>query len=176
VVAYLQALESAYNNLYALEVLVKEAVGEPEVRYWSSRKRAAIKPVKEPEKLVLPQDRLLLTAVSIQSPGFWAFLGALVPLETIRKWVADRHERGKDAAYRTRQEEQRGALEIEKLRVEVAQRKVDLLKSAGIPEEQIRKVLTAHLYEPLEALNRHQDAGLIEAAEVKQLPKAEGPA
>jgi hypothetical protein len=176
VVGYLQALESAYNNIYALDVLIKEASGETQVRYWSRGRRASIKPAKEPDRLVLPEDRLRLTAVTIQSPGLWAFLGAVIPLETIRKWVSDRHERRKDAAYRTQQEELRGTLEIEKLRVEVAQKKVDLLKSAGVPEEQIRKALAVHLFEPLEALNRYQDAGLIETADVKELPKGEGPA
>ena len=34
IVAYLQVVEAAYNNVYALDVLIKEAVGEPEVGYW----------------------------------------------------------------------------------------------------------------------------------------------
>jgi hypothetical protein len=93
IVGYLQALESAYNNIYALDVLIEQATGQGEVRYWTRTRRRSIKPVKDPHELVLPEDRLSLISVSIQSSGFWAFLGAVNPLETIRKWMVDQERR-----------------------------------------------------------------------------------
>ena len=38
-------------------------------------------------------DSLQLKRVVLQSPGFWGFVGALNPLESIRKYLNDRFER-----------------------------------------------------------------------------------
>lgn len=47
-----------------------------------------------------PDDRLELRRISIESPGFWEFFGALNPLQQIREYLKDRHERRKDVDYR----------------------------------------------------------------------------
>jgi len=60
-------------------------------------------------------------------------LGALNPLETIRKYIADRHERTKDREYRNDLNLQERQLEIERRRIEVVRDKVDLLQSVGVP-------------------------------------------
>jgi len=45
---------------------------------------------------IIPQDeRLVISKVTFQSPGFWEFLGSLNPLEQIREYLKDRHERQK---------------------------------------------------------------------------------
>lgn len=77
-----------------------------------SRALRALKPLKNLEGLVLPDDKLRLRSVVIQSPGFWEFLGALNPLETLRKYVNDRHEQRKDREYKEPLE--RGTTSFEK--------------------------------------------------------------
>lgn len=115
-----------------------------------------------------------MRAVVFQSPGSWDFLGALNPLETLRKYVQDRHERRRDRTYREPMEAERMALENERLKTEVVKQQVELLRSIGVPEETIREALTAHVVLPLERLDRHQDSGLIQtAALVEQAPGGE---
>src|SRR3989304_2809391 len=44
------------------------------------------------ESIVFPSPALVLSSVQLGSPGFWEVLGALNPLETLRKYLQDRHE------------------------------------------------------------------------------------
>jgi hypothetical protein len=52
-------------------------------------------------------SRLLLAAARLESPGFWEFLGSLNPLEVLRQYLSDRHERRKDREYREAAEARR---------------------------------------------------------------------
>lgn len=168
--AYLEAVEQAYNGLYAFDLIVNEAksrAADREPMSWRSsgrQLRIAIRRISRAEAVVLPEDRLQLRAVSFQSPGFWGFLGALNPLETLRKYVQDRHERRRDRTYREPLEAERMALENQKLKTEVVKEQVELLRSLGVPEEKIREALMRHVVLPLEHLDRHQDSGLVETA------------
>ena len=115
---------------------------------------------------MLPDDRIQITSIVIKSPGFWEFLGSINPLEIIRKYLCDRHERKKDEAYRNQLEKERGELENEKLRTEIVQEKVKVLKDLGVPEEKIRKALFEHVIKPLGELDAIQNKGLIAGAEI----------
>src|SRR5262249_41492767 len=100
VVRYLQEVENAYNHIFAFDLTVEEAkerYGE-ETFSWRPRRQTSrtLRQIRDPLSVVLPENRLRLHAVSIQSPGFWEFLGTLNPLETIRKYLGDRYERKKD--------------------------------------------------------------------------------
>jgi hypothetical protein len=57
--------------------------------------------------------------VQLTSPGFWDFLGKLMPLETIRQYLNDRHERAKDREYRNEAEEKRLDLENRLLEMKI---------------------------------------------------------
>ncbi len=57
------------------------------------------------DKIVLPADKLTISKVNIQSPGFWEFLGSANPLTCIREFI-------KDLTYRNRQEKELGKLKI----------------------------------------------------------------
>jgi hypothetical protein len=169
--AYLEAIEQAYNGLYAFDLIVNEAKAraadlEPRPSWRSSgrRSRINVRRIRRAEAVVLPEDRLQLRAVVFQSPGSWDFLGALNPLETLRKYLQDRHERRRDRTYREPLEAERMALENQRLKTEVVKQQVELLRSIGVPEEKIREALTAHVVLPLERLDRHQDSGLIQTA------------
>jgi hypothetical protein len=163
----LSDLEYVYDNLYAWELIVEQAEKESAPRVsWEPRKRSVLRRISKPEQVVLPEDRLYLSKIEIVSPGWAEIIGALNPLETVRKYLHDRHTRRQDKEYRETAEAQRLALENERLRLAVVKDKVDLLRSLNIPEDRIRAALSKHIVEPLERLDRLQDAGLIESAKV----------
>jgi hypothetical protein len=113
-------------------------------------------------KIVLPSDRLVISKVNIQSPGFWEFLGSLNPLQQIREYLKDRHERKKDNEYRSRQEEELAELEIVERRDNIVNGRIVTLKELGYSDVEIRQFVTAMVIEPLNRLGRHQDRGQIE--------------
>jgi hypothetical protein len=116
--------------------------------------------------VVLPEDRLYLSKIEISSPGWAEIFGALIPMETLRKYLQDRHTRRQDKEYRESAEAQRLALENERLRLEVVKEQVDILRNLQIPEDQIRAALSRHIFEPFDRLDRLQNSGLIESAKI----------
>ena len=163
VVNLLEDLEHAYNNLYVFESLVA-SVQKPSSFFEVSKFRLVAK--SKVSGFVLPVDKLTLHRIEFRSPGFWEFLGSLNPLEVLRKWAADRHERRKDRQYRERLEAEKMRYENEKLKLEVVRDHIELLRNAGVPEEKIREALAQYVVEPLTRLERHQEAGLLGGAEI----------
>ena len=171
VIGYLKSIEDVYNHLYAFELIITDAKKRSEdyndtTNYGRSRKIKSLMSIRHPDQIVHPQDRIILNKVNVESPGFWEFFANIIPLETIRKYINDRHERIKDKNYRINQEKERGELENEKLRLEVIQKKTDLLKNLGVPEDKIRIAYFKHVLKPLEQIDIYQDKGLIESAEI----------
>lgn len=117
------------------------------------------------EKIILPTERLSISRVNIQSPGFWEFLGSLNPLQQIREYIKDRHERKKDNKYRSRQEEELGDLNIMKEKNNVLSQRIEILRGLGYSEVQIRELVMKMVIEPLNTLGEHQDRGQIEGLE-----------
>jgi hypothetical protein len=111
-------------------------------------------------------EQLILSAVSLASPGFWEFLGTLNPLEVLRKYLNDRHERRKDHAYRESAERRR--LELENLLLEnrVLSERVRLVKEIGATDRHLAPLVNELIHKPLVALDRYQDRGMIEHAEI----------
>jgi hypothetical protein len=64
---------------------------------------------------------LVVSRVMLSSPGFWEFLGSLNPLEVLRQYLNDRHERRKDDRFRS-------PAEAERLAIENASRKLDVVR------------------------------------------------
>ena len=169
IIRYLQYLEKAYNHLYAFDFIISDAKRRHKKlneSQFSSKPVRTIPSIRKPEVVVLPDDRIRLTSIVIKSPGFWEFLGNINPLEVLRKYLCDRHERKKDEAYRNQQEKERGELENEKLRTQVVQEKVKVLKELGVPEEKIRRAVFEHVIKPLGELDAIQDKGLVVDAEI----------
>jgi hypothetical protein len=176
--SFLEAVEQAYNELYAFHLVVaevQEASKAREVawRFTDRRRTTNLRRIAHSEAVVLPEDRLRLRSIRVQSPGTWDFLGSLNPLETLRKYVQDRHERRKDRQYRERLDADRMELENQRLKTAVVKDQVDLLRSLGVPEDKIRELLTKRVVTPLELLDRFQDSGLLEGATL--LPEQEPP-
>src|SRR5262249_30612321 len=145
----------------------KERYGE-ETFSWRPRRQTSrtLRQIRDPLSVVLPENRLRLHAVSIQSPGFWEFLGTLNPLETIRKYLGDRYERKKDREYRNAAEAEKLRLENEKLKTEVVKDRIEILRSLKIPDDRIAAALNLHVVTPLSRLDEAQDSVLIEGAEI----------
>jgi hypothetical protein len=114
------------------------------------------------EKIILPSDRLIISKVNIQSPGFWEVLGSLNPLQQIREYIKDRHERKKDNKYKSRQEEELAELEITEHRDRIINQRIETLRGLGYSDAEIRQFVTAMVIQPLNRLGGHQDNGQIE--------------
>lgn len=168
VIHYLTIFEQAYNHLYAFGFILQRAKEDshredPSINFVHRPVRNLIT-IRHPDEIILPEHRLRISRVVVESPGFWEFLGNLSPLEVLRKYLCDRHERKKDTAYRNRQEMEKGELELAKLGLEVVGEEISILQSLGVPEEKIRKALFDHIDKPLRALDEVQDKGLAQDA------------
>jgi hypothetical protein len=111
-------------------------------------------------------EQLTLSAVQLSSPGFWEFLGTLNPLEVIRKYIGDRHERRKDREYRESAETRRLELENLSLETKVIADRVSLAKELGTTNRDLAPLLNELIYRPLTNLDRFQDRGAITYAEI----------
>lgn len=182
---YLARLEHAYNSVYAFERAVSAAerlaqrwhrpivafdpFGWPALPTRAGRIFSAWPPSQEAIASVVPaRDRLVLKTARFESPGFWEFLGALNPLEVIRQYLKDRHERRRDRAYREAAEARRLELENHLLENRVIRERVELAKSLGASDAELAPLLNELVYRPLRALNTSQDEGIIDSAELTQ--------
>jgi len=104
---------------------------------------------------------LVLHRASISSPGFLEFIGALNPLEVLRKFLHDRHERRKDTDYRENAESLRLELENDLLAEEVIEKSIDNALKAGATKDDLAPHIEMLLKLPLHKLAQHQDSGLI---------------
>jgi hypothetical protein len=118
-------------------------------------------------------EQLILASVSINSPGYWDFIGALNPLEVLRKYLNDRHERRKDHEYRESAEQRRLALENLSLENKVISERVRLAKEIGATDRDSAPLLNELVFKPLGALDRYQDKGVIEHTEIPSDPGAD---
>lgn len=178
---YLNAIDQAYNSVYVFDILARQAreIGEFYAReefYGRERPPFPLQNLlwggwwpPNPEKvtaLIPDEDRLKLRAVELNSPGFWDFFGKLNPLEVLREYLKDRHERRKDREYRELEEAKKLQLENELKEIQVLQEKYDLLKAMGATNEDIALLKSQLLYRPLKKLNAYQDQKLITTADI----------
>ena len=117
------------------------------------------------DEIVLPAERLTISKINIQSPGFWEFLGSLNPLEQIREYLKDRHERQKDRKYRNRIEEKLGDLSIMEKENNIISQRIEILRELGYSEVEIRQLVMVMIIEPLNKLGKLIDNGQIEGVE-----------
>jgi hypothetical protein len=168
---YLAQVEDAYNSLYTLEVFVGAV--ERSAQNWlvpygfgafwglplfpQGRTRFLVSWPPTPQTVapvVPPRDRLLLKAVNLESPGFWDFMGTLNPLEVIRQYLNDRHERRKDREYREAAEARRLELENRLLENRVIQERIEIARHLGATEQDLTPLLNEFVYRPLRESDR----------------------
>jgi len=183
VAAYLGDLKHAYDSVLIFEALVdsmRRASGEypslwpfhgmikglPPTSRRTARYVRDWPPTAEQIASGVPRaEQLVLSKVNVASPGFWEFLGTLNPLEVLRQYLNDRHERRKDREYRESAEARRMALENLSREVEVISNCIKIAKEVGATDRDLTPLLNHLVYRPLTGLDRYQDAHVIENAE-----------
>ncbi len=177
----LAQIDDAYNAIYAYDTFLDSAdasrrrrlpiefielglfarpwgFGIEQIRDWPPKPEAL-------QTLVPSRDRLILKSTKLESPGFWEVLGSLNPLEVIRKYIGDAHERRKDREYREASERRRLELENRLLHTEVLNKEADFLKRLGATEQDFAALRNALLYDPLRKLELLQDRGIIDGSD-----------
>ena len=168
----LEVLNKVYQHLYTLDLIVQEAKERAEPQVYNRRRRSGprLRSISKVEAVVLPEDRLRITHLSLSSPGLIDLVGSLNPLETLRQYLKDRHERRKDAKYREAADAEKLDLGNQKLRQEVILGDIEILRQLGYGEDVIRLAISKHFFEPADGIDRLQDANLIGGAQLKRLP------
>jgi len=180
VIDFLEDVEGAYNSLYSFNLTISR--WHTTRRYWrrfiGSEELFGLLPFENgitqfasyPDQM-LPEYRLELRRVSIQSPGFWEFIGGLNPLQQLREFLNDRHERRKDHEYRELAEKERLRLDNELLQRQILEKEnsilreqLSIMREVGLGDAEIRQFIWSRLGAPLSQLGRHQDSGLIEGS------------
>ena len=123
---------------------------------------------------IQPRFQLELSRVSIQSPGFWEFVGAMNPMQQIREYLNDRHERRKDKEYREQSEKDRLRLDCEileqtliKQKLENAREQISMMREFGpfeLDEKELSQIIWSKIGPSISKLGQHQDTKLIEGA------------
>ena len=116
-------------------------------------------------ELVADGDRLVLRAVRLESPGWWEVFGKLNPLEVIRKYLKDRHERKKDVEYRNSAEKERLLLENQLRENQVLKERIEMAKAIGATDQDLAPLKNSLLGRPLRRLGHYQDQNVISLAE-----------
>jgi hypothetical protein len=178
ITSFLNDMESAYNSLYSFNLTISR--WHSARRYWRRHigpeeffglgfpfDNGAVHSADYPEK-ILPEYHLELNRVSIQSMGFWEFVGGLNPLQQLREFLNDRHERRKDYEYRELAERERLRLDNELLQKQILEKEnsilreqLSIMREVGLGEVEIRQLVWSRIGTPLSQLGRHQDRGLI---------------
>jgi len=171
----LTALESAYAGIYTWELIVQEAERNG---FHPFRRRPSLGHYPaDATRIIAPEDRLLLAQIHVASPGWLSIFGKESVLEVIRKYLRDRHERRQDRAYREpaererlRLDNMRRRLEVQRLAWEMVKDQAEMLRRHGVPEADIREALVEYIAEPLERIEEHVDAGIIDVDASQHLP------
>lgn len=179
VTEFMGALDECHRGLSAFEAVLDEWGGRRRRRiyrdfYEDSSLRFALRAwfntVPDFGSAFWGEIDLELKSANFNSPGFWEFFGKLNPLEQIRLYLNDRHERKKDNEYRKRQEEEAADWEIEDKKTEVLRNKVQLAREMGASDEDIRQLFRSLVEPSLQRLLDVQDKGVIATADVERLP------
>ena len=117
--------------------------------------------------VIRPSDRIVLLRVKLESPGAWEFLGSLNPLEVIRHWLADNHERRKDKEYREAAERERLRLENRLLENRVIRERIQTARELGATDDDLAPLLNELILKPLNAISQQQSKGLIQGVNLQ---------
>lgn len=181
VIAFLEDMERAYNSLYSFDVALSRwhmarrywhgFIGLPEAYFGFLPLEDGPAHLAAYSDSMLPEYRLELRRVSIQSPGVWEFIGGLNPLQQLREFLNDRHERRKDHEYRELAEKERLRLDNELLQRQIWEKEnsvlreqLSIMREVGLGDAQIQQFIWSRLGTSLSQLGRHQDSGLIEGS------------
>src|SRR5579862_8813969 len=179
---FLNVLEEAYNALLLFDSLIDDdnsindslaqEQGEIYLKRRELRRSGKLLTTRESLRraanLFNAKSQLRVRAIEVGSPDFWAFVGKLNPLEVIRQWMQDAHERRKDRAYRESAEARKLALDNEEKvveiedrelsnelkKVEIFERKIEIARKLGATDDDLAPLVRNLLYRPLKRLEQ----------------------
>ena len=167
---FLTDLEDAYLAIYSLPISHDFSVRRHLIPYefWPTEAWLNNIAGRTSREGISPEFLMEITRIRISSPGFMEVMASWSPLEQLREYLKDRHERRKDKEWREAGEKRKLDLENELLEQQVLGEKYGrirdfdkLLHEIGLPQDQRRQALWQHIGAPLARLGRHQDTGLI---------------
>lgn len=182
-ISYLNDLHTAYASIFVFETMLSERYQNGRIyppspfaamffeqplrgrgqrvfgRQWPPR-------LSEILSFIPLSSQLVLSGVRLESPGFWDFVGKLNPLEVLRQYLNDRHERRKDRNYRESAEQRRLELENIARQNQVIAECLKTARDYGASDRDLAPLVNTLLYRPLTALGRNVDRGVIEYAEI----------
>jgi hypothetical protein len=161
--AFLNDIEHAYSYIYVANMLLSHAVGSD---YWQEAN--IDERVRRYARWVPVQERLILRSVELHSPGDWSFLGNLIPLETIRRYLQDRHERQKDRNYREAAEERKLKLQNDLREAKLLRDQLDNARKMGATDKDLMPLLDRLVIAPLRRLDRFQDEGVAREISISE--------
>ena len=176
---YLLDLENAYNSLYIfdhfLDTISPNSKSRRNLRFYIYEFGFPLSlnfKLDNSSDFILPENRLVISKINIQSPGFWEVIGSLNPLQQLREYLKDRHERRKDIEWREQNEKQKAVLENELIQRKILEaenknirERIEIFRELGFSDQEIRELIWANIGKPLMELGKHQDTGLIQDAE-----------
>ena len=109
--------------------------------------------------------------VNINSPGIWEFLGKLNPLEVVRQYLCDLHERKKDRQYRNVLERDRLALENASLRLTIVKDALTIARVNDINPDDAREIIDRLVLQPLASLDNYPASGIAYDAKTRAVKK-----
>ena len=127
------------------------------------------------------REKLTITKIKFESPGFWEVIGSLNPLLQLREYVNERHARKKDRLFVWEHEKKKGDLEIQKLelendalyisntlaKTELVEKVIKQLNDIGCSESDVIRIITSCYNAPLKELDAHIDTGRITGIEIR---------
>ncbi len=170
----LTALEDSYASVARADQLLRRElaalrVSERWMRRWGPPEfvipYGMARGLSSVETMSGPSWPLVVSRVLLTSPGFWEFAGALNPLEVLRQYLNDRHERRKDDEYRSRAEAERLAIENAVGRLDVLRSYLELQQEfpeAMTAVEGLQEHITGAVRPALEHLGQADDRQLID--------------
>jgi hypothetical protein len=173
VAEFLNDLEKAHNSIYLLcTPIFSKQTFEDYAKIsrvdWITKKWRYTLYSPRTRDLIPEASQLAVKRISINSPGFWEFTGALNPLEQIRKYLCEKHERIKDNTWRNKTESEKAELENQLIRMNILREynsiiseKIKIMKDAGVEQPFIDEFIRINLFRPLTELGTHQVNGLI---------------
>jgi hypothetical protein len=167
---FLADLEGAYLALYSFEARLYRWQRNRRVPFdiiWES----VFYPLKAEaltSDTLLPEHRLVISRIRIESPGFWEVVASFNPLQQLREYLKDRHERGKDKRFREAAEREKAELENQLIQRQIWEKentilrdRIGILKELGYTDQDIQQLVWEQLGPPLLKLGKHQDSSLI---------------
>ncbi len=116
-------------------------------------------------------EKLIVVEAKFNSPGFWAFIGKLNPLEVVRNLINDYREHKKDSEYRNSYEARRLELENSLLENKVLKERIGMLKEIGLTPVELSRIRESLVGREATRLLSVVDEGIIRHAEIAPLTR-----